>query len=185
MTYPSHPRDQSARKWRGRQSSPLTGKLSARPAGQPGYLIAKESLRRSLPRTSLPTTYKNYTGRPVCVFEGMSESIGPMWSKPKPKPNPGAGTEPPPAGRPRAQAQERVGRTTPLSSSAMSSARLFLDRVARQQSPSPLHRQPDHVLTCNSDSGGGSEAIWQAAVVSPRTLRLRPPDLGEFGRAAS
>ena len=30
----------------------------------------------------------------------------------------------------------------PPSSSAMSSGRLFLDRVARQQSPSPLHRQP-------------------------------------------
>jgi hypothetical protein len=29
----------------------------------------------------------------------------------------------------------------PSSSSAMSSGRLFLDRVARQQSPSPLHRQ--------------------------------------------
>jgi hypothetical protein len=26
----------------------------------------------------------------------------------------------------------------------MSSGRLFLDRVARQQSPSPLHRQPEH-----------------------------------------
>jgi hypothetical protein len=30
------------------------------------------------------------------------------------------------------------------SSSAMSSGRLFLDRVARQQSPSPLHRQIEH-----------------------------------------
>jgi len=30
------------------------------------------------------------------------------------------------------------------SSSAMSSGRLFLDRVARQQSPSLLHRQSDH-----------------------------------------
>ena len=39
---------------------------------------------------------------------------------------------PPPAGRPRAQVKERVGRTTLLSSSAMSSGRLFLDRVARQ-----------------------------------------------------
>jgi hypothetical protein len=31
---------------------------------------------------------------------------------------------------------------TPCSSSTMSSVRLFLDRVARQQSPSPLHRHP-------------------------------------------
>jgi hypothetical protein len=33
----------------------------------------------------------------------------------------------------------------------MSSGRLFLDRVARQQSPSPLHRQPEH----NTHSSGG------------------------------
>src|SRR5262249_22139426 len=49
-------------------------------------------------------------------------------------------TEPPPVSRPRAQAKERVGRTTLFSSSAMSSDRLFLDRVGRHQSPSPLHR---------------------------------------------
>ena len=55
-------------------------------------------------------------------------------------PNPRHGIQPPPAGRPRAQAKERVGRTTLLSSSAMSSGRLFLDRVGRHQSPSPLHR---------------------------------------------
>jgi hypothetical protein len=34
----------------------------------------------------------------------------------------------------------RDGRRAPYPSSAMSSDRLFLDRVARQQSPSPLHR---------------------------------------------
>jgi hypothetical protein len=42
-----------------RQSSPSTGKLSARPAGKPGdFLIAKESLRRSLPRHLLPAPVK-------------------------------------------------------------------------------------------------------------------------------
>lgn len=51
------------------------------------------------------------------------------------------GTVPPPVGRPRAQVKERAGRIALFSSSAMSSGRLFLDRVARQQSPSPLHRQ--------------------------------------------
>jgi hypothetical protein len=50
------------------------------------------------------------------------------------------GTVPPPVGRPRAQVKERVGRTTPFSSFAMSSDRLILDRVARQHCPSPLHR---------------------------------------------
>jgi len=74
-------------------------------------------------------------------FLRHAESIGPMWPKSKSKPNPGAGTVPPPAGRPRAQVKERVGRAAPFSSSAMSSGRLSLDRVARQHCPSPFHRQ--------------------------------------------
>ena len=51
---------------------------------------------------------------------------------------------PPPVGRPRCQAIERDGRSTPFPSSAMSSGRLFLDRVGRHQSPSPLHRHPQN-----------------------------------------
>src|SRR5215475_13775610 len=65
-----------------------------------------------------------------------------MWSKTKPI-NQTLRTGPnrlPPVG-PRAQVKERVGRTTLFSSSAMSSGRLFLDRVGRHQSPSPLHRR--------------------------------------------
>jgi hypothetical protein len=53
------------------------------------------------------------------------------------------GGVPPPVGRPRAPVQGRDGRRAPYPSSTMSSGRLFLDRVARQQSPSPLHRQPE------------------------------------------
>ena len=61
-------------------------------------------------------------------------------SKPRPKPpQPGAGV-PPPVGRHPGPVQGRDGRSAPHPSSAMSSGRLFLDRVARQQSPSPLHR---------------------------------------------
>ena len=41
---------------------------------------------------------------------------------------------------PQAPVQERDGRSASGSSSAMSSGRLFLDRVGRHQSPSPLHR---------------------------------------------
>jgi len=43
-----------------------------------------------------------------------------------------------------AQAIGRDGRCTPCPSSAMSSGRLILDRVARQHCPSPLHQQPQH-----------------------------------------
>ena len=60
--------------------------------------------------------------------------------KAKPKPSkPGTGV-PPPVGRHPGPVKGRDGRRAPYPSSAMSSDRLFLDRVARQQSPSPLHR---------------------------------------------
>jgi Homeodomain-like domain len=57
-------------------------------------------------------------------FQGRAESFGPMWfkTKSKVKTKSQGGNRPPPAGRPRARAKERVGRTTPFSSSAMSSA---------------------------------------------------------------
>ena len=54
---------------------------------------------------------------------------------------PGAGYRLPLVG-PEPQSKDATGGTTaPCSSSAMSSGRLFLDRVARQHCPSPLHRQ--------------------------------------------
>ena len=60
----------------------------------------------------------------VCVFQAwrnLSVRCGQTKTKPW------GGAVPPPDGRPRAQVKERVGRTTPFSSSAMSSGRLFLD----------------------------------------------------------
>jgi len=119
-----------------RQSSPFTGKLSARPAGKPGDWIAKESLRRSLRRHWLAAPVK-ILRRLSMRFQGMAESIGPMWSNCN---QPWGGTGRLPLAGPVAQSKERVGRTTLFSSSAMSSDRLFLDQVARQHCLSPLHR---------------------------------------------
>ena len=67
-------------------------------------------------------------------FLRHTESIGPMWPM-----NPRAGA----ASRWSAPSPGKGatgGYYAPGSSSAMSSGRLFLDRVARQQSPSLLHR---------------------------------------------
>ena len=121
-----------------RQSSPYTGKLSARPAGKPGCLLVEESLRRSLLRHSVAAVSKNDTGRPVCVLGGMAESI---WSD--------VVRLQPTLGRDRTASRRSApgpGRRTrredhaPSHRPQMSSGRLFLDRGARQHCPSPLHR---------------------------------------------
>jgi hypothetical protein len=82
------------------------------------------------PWPSLPQTQK-IPGR---RFLRHAESIGPIcWPTLRP------GCRLPLVG-PRGSVKERDGRSALCSSSAMSSDRLFLDRVARQHCPSPLHR---------------------------------------------
>src|SRR5579859_5935811 len=71
-------------------------------------------------------------------FGGITESIGPMPSNT----NLGPGTASRWSAPEPSQRTRREGPPRPGSSSTMSSGRLFLDRVARQQNPSPLHRQP-------------------------------------------
>ena len=120
-----------------RQSSPDTGKLSARPAGQPGSSLAKENLRRSLLSHSFYTTAKNNTeARTQYAFlrhGGIYPSDGGLLTKPRLEPLPPAGSSDP---SPRMRREDHA-----LLIVQMSSDRLFLDRVARQHCPSPLHRQ--------------------------------------------
>jgi hypothetical protein len=125
-----------------RQSSPCTGKLSARPTGKPGSSLAKESLRRSLHRHLLPAPIKILRRPSMRFWKAWRNLSGPMgfqrqsqnqtlgrdhtasrWSAPHP-------------GK-RARREDHAPSHRPQ----MSSGRLFLDRVGRHQSPSPLHRQ--------------------------------------------
>jgi hypothetical protein len=68
--------------------------------------------------------------------------------------NPRAGRRLPLVG-PRSSVKDATEGARLGSSSAMSSGRLFLDRVARQQSPSPLHRQPEHNTHSSGDRAEG------------------------------
>ena len=80
------------RTWREVESSPLTGKLSARPAGKPGdFLIAKESLQRSLPRHFLFAT-PDHTERSVCVFKAGRNLSVRCWSNHNQTPGRGRAT---------------------------------------------------------------------------------------------
>jgi hypothetical protein len=124
-------------KWHPGKVRPVPGNPPHdRPVSR-GFLSLKEGLRRSLKcHSCLHTATPRYA---FLRHNGIYRS-----DVAQAKPNPGAGAVPPPAGRPRTRVEGRAGRITPCSSSAMSSGRLFLDQVARQQSLSPLHRRPQN-----------------------------------------
>jgi hypothetical protein len=64
----------------GRQSSPYTGKLSARPAGKPGdFFTFWRICDDPFPATFVPEACKASDAR--MRFLGMTESIGPMCRK--------------------------------------------------------------------------------------------------------
>ena len=126
------------RQWREGESSPATGNLSARPVGTPGSWSAKERWRRFLLRHCRLSTVKN-TERSVCVFKAWRNLSGPMWFQSQNQ-TPGRDraasrrSAPGPGKRTRREVHALSHRPQ------MSSDRLFLDRVGRHQSPSPLHR---------------------------------------------
>jgi hypothetical protein len=139
------------RQWREGESSPDTGSLSARPAGKPGSLFAKERLRRSLLRHCLVATVK-HPEPSECVFKAWRNLSGPMWFQNQNQ-TPGRGRA-----ASRWSAPSPGNRTcredhAPSHRPQMSSGRLFLDQVARQQCPSPLHRHPDPKTWTNLKKG--------------------------------
>ena len=129
-----------------RQSSPFTGKCSASPAGKPGYFLILENLRRSLLHHSVPAVCKeSYRAPSMAFFKAWRNLSGPMWSqnqnqnqnqtKPWGEADTASHRSAPSPGR-RTRREDHVLAHRPQ----MSSGRLFLDRVARQHCPSPLHR---------------------------------------------
>jgi hypothetical protein len=125
-----------------KQSSPCTGKLSARPTGKPGSSLAKESLRRSLPR-HLPPAPVKILRRPSMRFcRAWRNLSGPMGFQ-RQSQNQTLGRDHTASRRSAPHPGKRARREdhAPSHRPQMSSGRLFLDRVARQHCPSPLHRQ--------------------------------------------
>jgi hypothetical protein len=126
------------RKWREGKVRPIPGNVPHDRLVSRGYWIAKERLRRSLPRHSFCATAKN-TEASVCVFKAWRNLSGPMWF---PNQNQTLGRDPTPSrwsGPSPGKGTRREDRA-PSHRPQMSSGRLFLDRVARQHCPSPLHR---------------------------------------------
>jgi hypothetical protein len=130
-------------KWREGKARPIPGNSpNDRLRRGPDFQSSQEGLRRCLQRHSLRAAVER-AAAPL-RFQGMAESIGPMWSQTKTKTmqtgERGAASR---WSAPRPSTRTRRKERALYPSSTMSSGRLFLDRVARQQSPSPLHRQPE------------------------------------------
>jgi hypothetical protein len=127
------------RKWREVKRRPVQGNSpDDRILHGPGCNRPKRVYADSFPATPLPQPVRIVQIRGV-RFSGIAESIGPMCSQNQNHPDLGAVCRLPLIGT-RTPVRERDGRNASCSSSAMSSGRLFLDRVARQHCPSPLHR---------------------------------------------
>ena len=122
------------RRWREVKRRPVLGDSpNDRMLRGPDCNRPKRVYADSFPATPSPQ-FPRTQKIPGRRFLRHAESIGPMWS-----PDLRAECRLPLVG-PRAPVTERDGRSAFCSSSAMSSDRLFLDRVARQHGPSPLHR---------------------------------------------
>jgi hypothetical protein len=136
----------------GRQRRPLQGNpASDRMLRGPGCnRHSRVCADTSVPFAGLPRRYHSDGHRDAFSrYDGIYRSD--VVQDRTHKPNPGNRTLPSPAGGARPQVKKRVGRTTLFSSSAMSSGRLFLDRVGRHQSPSPLHRRDQNKAVDRSE----------------------------------
>jgi hypothetical protein len=137
-----------------RQSSPFTGKLSARPAGKPG-VFSRQGEFATIPSPPLASrSYKNTEAPQYAFFKAWRNLSGPMGfehqnqtleqdraSSRRPAPTPGKET--------------RREDHAPSHRPQMSSGRLFLDRVARQHCPSPLHRHGQNNMRSPGDPRNG------------------------------
>ena len=147
------------RKWREGESSPDTGKRSARPAGKPGdFLIAQESLRRSLPHHFLGSASQYTEGPQYAFLKAWRNLSGPMGFA---KQHQTLGWEPTASrwSAPGPGKRTRREDHAPSHRPQMSSDRLFLDRVARQHCPSPLHRHTQINMHSAEAQGKGDISI--------------------------
>jgi RNA polymerase sigma-70 factor (ECF subfamily) len=124
----------------GRSGSPYTGKLSARPTGKPGdSLIVKGELATFPSRHFDPCSSINTEAPQYAFFEAWRNLSGPMGFIAKNQilgQDRAASRRSAPSPGKRTRREDRAPSHRPQ----MSSGRLFLDRVGRHQSPSPLRR---------------------------------------------
>ena len=128
--------------WRGGKVRPVPGNAPHdRPVSR-GIISPKSICDDPFPATRFPQL-RILPERSVGVFKACRNLSGPMGFKNKNQTlarHPAASRRSAPSQGQRTRREDCALSHRPQ----MSSGRLFLDRVARQQSPSPLHRQAEH-----------------------------------------
>ena len=111
------------------------------PHDRPVSRVISLSLKRVCDDPFSTAPWPSMPARTACVFQAWRNLSGPMWSKQNQTPgrDRAASRWSAPSPGSRTRREDRA----PTHRPQMSSGRLFLDRVAREQSPSPLHRQPE------------------------------------------
>jgi hypothetical protein len=130
------------RRWREGKVRPIPGNSPHdRLVSRGTSSSLKENLRRSLPRHRVPQRLGIIPGGRYAFSQAWRNLSGPMWSsqtkiKTKPGPSRAASRRSVSSPGKRTRREEHALSHRPQ----MSSGRLFLDRVGRHQSPSPLRR---------------------------------------------
>jgi hypothetical protein len=152
-------------KWREGKVRPVPGNAPHDRLVSRGILSLKEHLRRSLRRHSLPSAKGHSQAPPYAFSQAWRNLSGPMWF---PNRNQTLG---------RSRAASRWSALSPGSRTRredrapshrpqMSSGRLFLDRVGRHQSPSPLHRHEQNNMHFTAPRQKGTFLLCQGGDIS-------------------
>jgi hypothetical protein len=136
--------------WRKGKVRPIPGNAPHdRPVSR-GMISSKSICDDSLRTTRFPQLQRTRRGPRRAFFEAWRNLSPRCGFKTKPEPGSTASRRSAPT-----QVEEHAGRIALFSSSAMSSGRLFLDRVARQHCPSPLHRHEQINMHFSEPKGKG------------------------------
>jgi hypothetical protein len=145
-------------RWREGKVRPIPGNSPHDRLVSRGILSSRRICDDAFSATVLPWLQRTILGAQYAFFKAWRNLSGPMWSQNQKQ------TQNQTLGRDRAASRRSApipgSRTrredhAPSHRPQMSSGRLFLDRVARQQSPSPLHRQTQHNTHFSNGPGKG------------------------------
>ena len=167
------------REWREGKVRPVPGNSPHDRAGKPGGILSPRRICDD-PFPATPFALR----RLVCVFKAGRNLSGPIWF---PKQNQTLGWD---RAASRWSAPSPGSRTwredhAPSHRPQMSSGRLFLDRVARQQSPSPLHRHGQINMHSSEPEAKGDISTLQRRGHFYFALTKKPRRLTIAGRCVS